>query len=71
MTWSQYASAAGNMVARQMGVDWPEYRPDYTDCINHFAIHAGWAASSSAKVLVFVCIIHPHTASVKKHVHVV
>jgi hypothetical protein len=41
MTWSQYASAAGNLVARQLGADWPEYRPDYTDCINHFAIHAG------------------------------
>jgi len=42
MTWSQYAEAAYWMMGKKMlGYDWGNYAPDYTKCMEHFALHAG------------------------------
>jgi 3-ketoacyl-CoA synthase len=42
MTWGQYAEAAVNIVGRKyLGYEWPRYVPDYTKCMDHFALHAG------------------------------
>ncbi|GBF90650.1 hypothetical protein Rsub_03222 [Raphidocelis subcapitata] len=42
MTWGQYAEAAVNVVGRKyLGREWPRYVPDYTKCMDHFALHAG------------------------------
>jgi 3-ketoacyl-CoA synthase len=42
MTWGQYAEAAVNIFGRKMlGRQWPRYMPDYTKCMDHFALHAG------------------------------
>ncbi|GBF90415.1 hypothetical protein Rsub_03411 [Raphidocelis subcapitata] len=42
MTWGQYAEAAVNIFGRKMlGRQWPRYVPDYTKCMDHFALHAG------------------------------
>ena len=42
LTWPQYAAAAGNIFGRKvLGYAWPRYVPDYTKCIDHFALHAG------------------------------
>lgn len=43
LTWSQLATAAGNMMYRRMyGEDSVEpYKPSFADCIDHFALHPG------------------------------
>jgi hypothetical protein len=42
LTWGQWGEAAVNVAQKTLlGADIPEYRPDYTRCIDHFAIHAG------------------------------
>jgi 3-ketoacyl-CoA synthase len=42
LTWSQYAEAAYFMFGKKvMGYDWGRYVPDYTKCMEHFALHAG------------------------------
>eukprot|EP00775_Hariotina_reticulata_P006451 gene6451-6680_t len=41
MTWAQYAEASVNLLGRKFGAAWPSYMPDFTKCIDHFAIHAG------------------------------
>lgn len=46
LTWGQYAEAAYNLFQKAvMGRDLPEYVPDFTQCINHFALHAGESGS--------------------------
>ena len=47
LTWGQYADAAMNLLQKTvMGRDLPEYVPDFTKCIDHFALHAGKASIS-------------------------
>jgi 3-ketoacyl-CoA synthase len=42
MTWGQYAEAAYFMAGKRLlGYDWGRYAPDYTKCMEHFALHAG------------------------------
>jgi 3-ketoacyl-CoA synthase len=42
ITWGQYAEAARNLFERRvLGWQVPEYIPDFTKCIDHFALHAG------------------------------
>lgn len=42
LTWGQYAEAALNLFQKTvMGRDLPEYVPDFTKCMDHFALHAG------------------------------
>ncbi|GBF88512.1 hypothetical protein Rsub_01227 [Raphidocelis subcapitata] len=41
MTWGQYAEAAYFMLGKKVGYDWGRYAPDYTKCMEHFALHAG------------------------------
>jgi len=42
LTWGQYAEAAYNLFEKQvLGRQVPEYTPDFTKCVNHFALHAG------------------------------
>ncbi|KIY93827.1 3-ketoacyl-CoA synthase 5 [Monoraphidium neglectum] len=42
MSWGQYAEAAYWMVGKKLlGYDWGRYVPDYTKCMDHFALHAG------------------------------
>ena len=43
MTWQQYGEAAYNKIQKAVsGPDLvPDYVPDFTRCVNHFAIHAG------------------------------
>jgi 3-ketoacyl-CoA synthase len=41
MTWGQYAEAAVTIAGRKLGFAWPAYQPDYTKCMDHFALHAG------------------------------
>jgi 3-ketoacyl-CoA synthase len=46
LTWSQLGSGAANMLARsvypKLGWQKPKsYQPDFTQCVQHFAIHAG------------------------------
>lgn len=42
MTWRQYGEAAANYVSRDvLGQKVAPYRPDFTQGIDHFAIHAG------------------------------
>lgn len=42
MTWTQYAEAAYWMFEKKaLGKKVRQYVPDYTKCINHFALHAG------------------------------
>lgn len=46
LTWGQYAEAAVNLFQKTvMGRDLPEYVPDFTKCMNHFALHAGAQAA--------------------------
>jgi 3-ketoacyl-CoA synthase len=49
LTWSQYAEAAYNLFEKTvLGRAVPEYVPDFTQCIDHFALHAGeWGGGSS------------------------
>lgn len=51
MTWTQYAEAAANYVGKNvMGYDVPDYQPDFTQGVDHFAIHAGrggWSCCTS------------------------
>lgn len=42
MSWGQYAEAAYWMFGKRvLGYDWGRYVPDYTKCMDHFALHAG------------------------------
>jgi hypothetical protein len=42
LTWGQYAEAAINLIQKTvMARDLPEYVPDFTKCVDHFALHAG------------------------------
>ena len=42
LTWGQYAEAAYFMFGKKvLGYDWGRYVPDYTKCMEHFALHAG------------------------------
>jgi 3-ketoacyl-CoA synthase len=42
MTWGQYAEAAYNMFeSAVLGRTVPDYVPDFTKCVDHFALHAG------------------------------
>eukprot|EP00879_Flechtneria_rotunda_P018307 GHRR01019204.1.p1 GENE.GHRR01019204.1~~GHRR01019204.1.p1 ORF type:complete len:344 (+),score=106.88 GHRR01019204.1:112-1032(+) len=42
LTWSQYAEAAYNLFEKTvLGRAVAEYVPDFTQCIDHFALHAG------------------------------
>ena len=42
MTWQQYAEAAANVFEqRVLGRRVPDYVPDFTRCVDHFALHAG------------------------------
>ncbi|KIY96628.1 3-ketoacyl-CoA synthase 6 [Monoraphidium neglectum] len=42
MTWGQYAEAAYRVFGKKvLGCDWGRYVPDYTKCMDHFALHAG------------------------------
>ncbi|GAX73324.1 hypothetical protein CEUSTIGMA_g778.t1 [Chlamydomonas eustigma] len=43
MTWQQYGEALYNMAQRNVlgNKEVPDYVPDFTKCISHFAIHAG------------------------------
>ena len=46
MSWSQYAEAAGSLLATKLGLSDQSYRPDYTkSTVSHFAIHAGGVAA--------------------------
>jgi 3-ketoacyl-CoA synthase len=54
MTWKQYGEAAVNYVGKDvMGYDLPEYQPDFTQGVNHFAIHAGELTASN-----LLCILN-------------
>ena len=50
MTWKQYGDAALNIFRRKYMGDTttPEYAPDFTECVDHFAIHAGTEADPAA-----------------------
>lgn len=42
LTWGQLLQASVNFAGRKTGmVTWPAYKPNFTDCVDHFAIHAG------------------------------
>lgn len=41
LTWGQYAEAASHYTKQYLGYDMPKYLPDFTRCVDHFAIHAG------------------------------
>ena len=41
MSWSQYASAASNYAKRKLWGSEEEFRPNWLDCCQHFALHAG------------------------------
>ena len=43
MTWSQYAEAAYFMYNKKVlqNANYKRYVPDYTKCVDHFALHAG------------------------------
>jgi hypothetical protein len=42
LTWRQYAEAAANLIQKRvLGWQVPEYIPDFTQCVDHFALHAG------------------------------
>ena len=42
MTWAQYAEAATYVIGNKyLGRKWGRYVPDYTKCMDHFALHAG------------------------------
>lgn len=42
MTWAQMVEATASSVGRTLlRADWLPYQPDYTRCVEHFAIHAG------------------------------
>ena len=42
MTWQQYGEAAYSMARKRLaGGEGPDYVPDFTRCVDHFAIHAG------------------------------
>jgi hypothetical protein len=43
MTWSQYAEAAWFMYQKKVMKNpaYKRYMPDYTKCMEHFALHAG------------------------------
>ncbi|MEW5300762.1 MAG: hypothetical protein WDW36_003669 [Sanguina aurantia] len=41
MTWKQYGQAAVSIAAKKLGADVRDYKPDYTECLDHFLLHAG------------------------------
>ena len=42
LTWAQCGAAAANLARRRvLGQSVPEYVPDWTRCVDHFALHAG------------------------------
>ena len=42
MNWQQYGEAAYSMARKRLaGGEGPDYVPDFTRCVDHFAIHAG------------------------------
>eukprot|EP00882_Tetradesmus_deserticola_P000497 GHRQ01000548.1.p1 GENE.GHRQ01000548.1~~GHRQ01000548.1.p1 ORF type:complete len:504 (+),score=215.48 GHRQ01000548.1:478-1989(+) len=42
LTWSQLLEASVNYAGRATGlVDWKAWKPSFTQCVEHFAIHAG------------------------------
>jgi 3-ketoacyl-CoA synthase len=42
LSWGQYAEAAYCLFGKKyLGYDWGRYVPDYTKCMEHFALHAG------------------------------
>lgn len=71
LTWSQYAEAAWFMYNKKVlgNPNFKRYVPDYTQCIEHFALHAGrapvveryWACTGRMQ-LVTSCTPHlqPH-----------
>jgi hypothetical protein len=61
LTWGQYADAAINLLQKTvMGRDLPEYVPDFTKCIDHFALHAGKAPQFSSSECRIVQDCMPH-----------
>jgi len=52
MTWSQYAEAAWFMYQKKVmkNPSYKRYMPDYTKCMDHFALHAG-ATESGPRLL--------------------
>lgn len=56
MTWRQYSEAAVNYAGRRLlAADWPEYRPDFVKCADHFAIHAGAGCERLCRARVPAC----------------
>ncbi len=52
MTWTQYAEAAWFMYNKKVlkNPAYKRYVPDYTKCIDHFALHAGeWCCVINCK----------------------
>jgi hypothetical protein len=47
MTWGQYAEAAYFMYQKKVlkNPSYKRYMPDYTKCMQHFALHAGMSMS--------------------------
>jgi len=41
MTWGQWLSAIGNWGASRLTTNVERYKPDFTQCVDHFALHAG------------------------------
>jgi hypothetical protein len=42
LTWGQYAEAAYNLFEKAvLGRSTGDYVPDFTQCVDHFALHAG------------------------------
>jgi hypothetical protein len=49
LTWRQYLAAGYDLARRRwLGAPvGPEYVPDFTECVDHFCIHAGAAARAA------------------------
>jgi hypothetical protein len=55
LTWGQLLEASVNYVGRASGlVDWKAWTPNFTESVQHFAIHAGMNICSLTPLL-------PHT----------
>lgn len=66
LTWHQYAEAAYNLFEKTvLGKAVPEYVPDFTQCVDHFALHAGrpmgnlrdWCLLSSSMVCLLLFML--------------
>ena len=55
MSWSQYASAASNYAKRKLWGSEEEFRPDWLDCCQHFALHAGVGGGAAVLQQPAVC----------------